>query len=283
VDCRQLLERHTTYLAEGFSCERLRADRFLVVTPYQLPDGDLIELAVEQRPHGRVRVRDLGETIGHLVSQGFDPNASEKRRWLLEQALKLGDVQLDAGELKKDGPEGEVGGLLLDVAAAARAVSDLIYLHRSQEPQDFESRVVTFLADHAPEVRPKVTVKGMSGHPYRLAAKVFRADAPPLLVTTVAPRTRGQVKAAVDRTVRQWVDVNHTVERTQKVSFLNDVEVIWSHADLRLMNRFSIVAGWRTRHLLTPVIEGTTVEPDFEHALPLWEERIPESLEETHD
>jgi hypothetical protein len=271
MDCRQLITEHTDYLAEGFSCRALDEDRVLLITPYQLPDGDLIELAVEQRTPGIVRVRDLGETLSSLISQGFDPMGSEKRRWLLEQAMKLTGVELDAGELRKDGPDSAVGALVLDVAAAARAVGDLIYLHRSQDPQDFETRVVTFLSDHAPNVQPKVTVKGLSGHPYRITARVHRPEGPPLLVSTLAPRSQSQVKTAVDRIVRQWVDINHDVQRTQKVSFLNDIDVRWNAPDLRLLARFSLVTGWRERHRVTPVLEGRSVEPELELPLPLWD------------
>jgi hypothetical protein len=274
MDCSEIIRRHTSYLAEGFSCERLSGDRLLVVTPYQLPDGDLVELVVEERPEGRVRVRDLGETMSSLLLQGFDPNASDKRRWLLDQALVTSGVMNNGGELQKEGLASEVGALLLDVAASARAVSDLIYLHRSQEPQDFDARVVAFLADHSAHVQAKPTVKGVSGHPYRLTARVVREDSTPLLVSSLSPRTRGQIKGSVDRTGRQWVDINGTVDRLQKVSFLNDISVKWPAADLRLLNRFSIVTGWRLRHQVTPVLGGERSEPDFELALPLWEDAL---------
>lgn len=278
MNCREIIRLHTSYLEEGFSCQDLGENGVLVVTPYQLPDGDLVELAVETREERRIRVRDLGETMSTLVLVGFDPNASEKRRWLLEQALVANGVTLNAGELQKEGPEHEVGSLLLDVAAAARAVADLIYLHRSQEPRDFDARVIAFLADHAAEVQPRVVVKGVSGHPYRLAARAFRPDGSQLLISTLSPRSRGQIKSAVDRTVRQWVDVNGTVDRLQKISFLNDVSVRWPTADLRLLNRFSIVTGWRVRHQMAPVLAGVAAEPDFELALPLWEEEaVPSS------
>jgi Domain of unknown function DUF1828 len=272
MDCAEIINQHTSYLSEGFYCERLDEGKFLIVTPYQLPDGDLVELTVESRPGDRLRVRDLGETLSSLLVQGFDPNASDKRRWLLQQALVGYGVSFDGGELQKEGPQQEVGALLLDVAAAARSVADLIFLHRSQEPRDFESRVVSFLADHPVEVQPKVVVRGVSGHPYRLTARVIRGDGRALLVSTLSPRSRSQIKGAVDRTVRQWVDINGSVDRLEKLSFLNDVAVGWPPADLRLLNRFSIVTGWRVRHHLTSVLEGSTSEPDFELALPLWED-----------
>lgn len=271
MDCCDLLIRHTNYLSEGFQCEALDQGRFVVVTPYTLPDGDLVELIVEDRGSGRVRVRDFGETFSTLLLQGFDPNVSDKRRWLLDQALKAGGVELDDGELQKDGPQEAVGALLLDVAAAARAVADLIYLHRSVAPQDFAARVVAFLTDHAAEVQPGVRIKGGSGHPYRITARAFRPDGRQLLVSALSPKSRGQVKAVVDRTVRQWVDVNHDVDRLQKVSFLNDVSVTWAAADLRLLDRFSLVTGWRMRHQVAPVLEGRATELDFELALPLWD------------
>jgi hypothetical protein len=270
MNCRDILTHHISYLSEGFHCEPLTETSVAIVTPFRLPDGDLVELVVEQRSAGRIRVRDIGDTLSTLLLQGFDPSVSDKRKWLFEQALRANGVELDAGELQKEGPAEAVGALLMDVAASARAVADLIYLHRSVTPQDFEARVVAFLTDHAADVQPKIRITGESGHRYRVAARAFRPDGRQLLVSTLAPKSRNQIKSVVDRTVRQWVDINHDVTRFEKISFLDDVSVSWPAADLRLLDRFSLVSGWRARHLVAPVLEGTMDEPNFELALPLW-------------
>jgi len=262
MNCQDLIAAHLRHVEDGFACRALPDGSTLVVTPYQLPDGDLVELVVELLSGGQVLVRDLGETTAMLGVQGFDPHASEKRKWLLDRAVRLTDVTVDNGELRKQGPADQAGVLLLDVAAAVRGVADLIYLHRSQEPRDFDARVVEFVADHAAEVQPRVTVKGLSGHPYRVTAKVIRADKAPLLVSALSPRGSGQIKASVDRTIRQWVDIDGAVDRTQKVSFLNDVSVEWKQSDLVLLDRFSIVSTWQTRQSLEPVLAGVRDEPE---------------------
>lgn len=84
------------------------------------------------------------------------------------------------------------------------------------------------------------------GRPTRVTARVIRADKAPLLVSALSPRGSGQIRASVDRTIRQWVDIDGTVDRTQKVSFLNDVSVEWKQSDLVLLDRFSLVSTWQT-------------------------------------
>lgn len=276
MDCANLIERHTGYLAEGFSCEPLPDGNVLVITPYQLPDGDLIEIQVEDRGGGRVRVSDLGETFASLMVQGFDPMGSDKRDWLLKQAVRLGDVELNEGELRKEGSSEDVGRVLLDVVTAIRAVSDLIYLHRSQEPQDFDARVITFLSDHTVGVEPKTTVRGLSGHSYRLTAKVLRQEHPPLLLSTLSPRSKGQVKAAVDRTVRQWVDIDGSMPREQKVSFLNDASVQWAKSDVLLLSKLSVVGTWSDRQQLAEFVSGNREPTDGSFDRPLWGQGDPE-------
>jgi hypothetical protein len=267
MNCSELISSHLSHIEDGFFCEARPDGSAIVVTPYRLPDGDLVELVVEAESSGDVVVRDLGETIAMLAVQGFDPHASEKRKWLLERAVRLTDVSVDQGELRKQGPADQAGALLLDVAAAARGVADLIYLHRSQEPRNFDSRVVEFMADHASEVQPRAAVKGLSGHTYRVTAKVLRTDKTPLLISALSPRRPG-IKASVDRTIRQWVDVDGALDRTQKVSFLNDLSVEWKPSDLALLDRFSLVSTWRTRHALEPVLAGTRDEPERVEAQP---------------
>ena len=256
MNCGELVSSYLRHVEDGFVCQARPDGSAVVVTPYRMPDGDLIELLVERGTGGGVVVSDLGETIAMLAVQGFDPHASEKRKWLLERASRLADVTLNEGELRKQGPSENVGSLILDVAAAARGVADLIYLHRSQEPRDFDARVVEFVSDHAAEVLPRAPIKGESGHTYRVTAKVLRVDRKPLLVSALSPRGQGQIKASVDRTIRQWVDIDGAFERAQKISFLNDTGVDWKQSDLNLLGRFSMISTWKTRHDLEPVLAG---------------------------
>lgn len=258
MNCAELISSHLGHLEDGFVCQPRPDGTAVIVTPYRLPDGDLIELMVEEGATGNVVVSDFGETLAMLAVQGFDVHASEKRKWLLERAARLTEVILAEGELRKQGAPDEVGSLVLDVAAAARGVADLIYLHRSQEPRDFDSRAVEFMADHAAEVQPRVSITGESGHRYRVTARVLRADKKPLLISALSPRGKGQIKGSVDRTIRQWVDINGAIARAQKISFLNDVGMEWKDSDVRLLSRFSVVSTWNTRHALEPVLAGAT-------------------------
>jgi hypothetical protein len=82
----------------------------------------LIEVFVEEPSPGKVRITDLGETFRHLHSQGFDVDASAKRKFLVETIASRVEVEVSRGRLSKVGPTKKAGDILMDVLVV---ISDL--------------------------------------------------------------------------------------------------------------------------------------------------------------
>jgi len=132
MECSYIIEKAVESLRQEFKC--LQHDkRICVVTPYLYPDNDLIEVFAEDIGGGQVRVTDLGETLRHLESVGLDLFASRKRRFLLDQIAKRMHIDIQRGKVQKEGPVDNVGSLLVDVAAAAQAIADLVYTSKAYE------------------------------------------------------------------------------------------------------------------------------------------------------
>lgn len=253
LDCTQLVEQTIQRLRVDFHCEP--AGRFVsVVTPYLYPDNSLIEIFVEETREGWVRVSDLGETFRHLKLQGADPLSSVKGRFMAAQTVERLHVTLVRGMLEKSGDSATTGELLLDVAAAAQALSGLIYTSRASEPATFPQEVRSFLEEKHVEFTARDQIEGLSGRMYRVGFHFWsptrRRD---VLLEPLSPAQEGGMNALMNRTVRMWVDVNGS---RLKVSLLNDLDYEWRREDSILLERLSTVALWSQRERLLETVDS---------------------------
>ena len=238
----EILLRH---LGEEFRCLTLDS-RIQVITPYVYPDNDRIEVFVEEPSIGLVRVTDLGETLRHLLAQGFDLSRSSKRHEMAETVADGVGVKLVRGELLREGGVDKLGELLLDVIVSARGVSDLIYTSRTYEPATFLEEVGGFLRDSDIQFDLDCKIKGESGKLYTVNYRLLKG-ATSLYLHTLSPGNRGGIKRLVDSTVRMWVDCNGSLGKRSKFSLVNDVDYAWGAPDIAILERLSNVGHWSRR------------------------------------
>lgn len=250
LSCTEVTERYIRSLSGNFRCLSLER-RLRIVTPYLYPDNDLIEVFVEEHGADRIRVTDLGETLRHLHSQGFDVSGTPKRKHMVE--IIAGGVGVDVvrGELVKEGTLDEIGDLLFDVIVAARGVADLIYTSRTYEPPTFAQEVGKFLDEHQIEYEPDIKLTGESGKVYTVNFRLVQANK---YLHALSPRQVGALQPVVNRVVRMWFDCNGRLGRESKVSVLNDIDFEWPQPEVALLERLSVVGYWSRRDDLLPTL-----------------------------
>ena len=72
LDCAALTDLLVTHMRDEFTCI-FGDDRVRIVTPFKRPGGDLIDVYVRPYADRTFVVSDLGESLGFLVSMGYDP------------------------------------------------------------------------------------------------------------------------------------------------------------------------------------------------------------------
>ena len=115
-----------------------------------------------------MRVTDLGETLRHLASQGIDVLGSAKRRFMLEQIARRLHVVVAGGTLDKEAGPSEIGGVVLDVAAAAHGAAVFAYTSTTYEPAEFPEEVSAFLRDNDIDHELRARVRGLTAVRWRL-------------------------------------------------------------------------------------------------------------------
>lgn len=252
LTCAEVTEKYINSLSGNFRCLPLER-RLRIVTPYLYPDNDLIEVFVEEPAPGHMRVTDLGETLRHLHSQGFEVSGTPKRKHMVETIASGVGVDIVRGELVKEGKIGEIGELLFDVIVASRGVADLIYTSRTYEPPTFAQEVGKFLEEHQIEYEPEVKLRGESGKVYTVDFKLVRANK---YLHTLSPRQIAGLQPVVARVLRIWFDCNGSLGRETKVSLLNDIDFQWKTPEVALLDRVSIVTYWSRRDDIVAVLSG---------------------------
>ncbi len=240
LTCAELVRGYLHHLGEHFSCREQR-DRVWIVSPYSYPDGDLVEVSVKEVRPGEAAVTDLGETLRHLANLGFDPRATRKGSYLLEEILKQHRVEVERGMLVKRVPLHAVGLAMQEVLTACLAVSHLVFLSRGFRPATFAEEVAHYLVEWEVRFVRQHPEMGRTGKRYFIDF-LIRGRKRDGLLETLSPTSRAGVTPMVNATFRLWSDVPN--ERW-RATLIDDRTVEWLREDILLLEGVSQVYRWR--------------------------------------
>src|SRR3990172_4967746 len=246
LTCENIVRDHLQQLGRRFSCSS-EDDRLWVVSPYALPDGDLIEIAVIQTPSGQIRVTDLGETLRHLANIGFDPRTTSKGEYLLAEILKQHHVEVDRGMITKGTSQEEIGAAIHDVLMACYGVAHLVFLSRGYRPATFAEEVAHLLTEQGYSFEPRHHVVGrITGTKYDVDFLVHGKQKDGLMMT-LSPTAPSGATAMVNATYRKWSDLRngHWLG-----TVLDDRLVSWRPNDVLFFDSVSDVCRWTERETL---------------------------------
>ncbi len=252
MECSEIIEKTIEALKMGFKCIPYER-RICVITPYLYPDNDLIEVFVTDIGANNFKVTDLGETLRHLESVGLDLLGSRKRRFLLEQITQRLHVDIRNGKLEKEGSADNVGSILVDVAAAAHAVSDLIYTSKAYEPATFTEEVSIFLTEKDIQHDKNYKIVGETGKTYRVSLRINGRRPVDILVETLSPPQETAMTATINRALRKWFDIDGN---RRKVSLFNDIDYSWKDEDKALLQKVSVIHNWSSKERFIEYIQS---------------------------
>ena len=248
-------------LSANFVCREQNGVVWLV-TPYRLPDGDLIELIVTSDNSGQFTVTDAGETARYLANHGFDPTASPgAKRVMAEIAARTG-VEPALPEIRKTAPAPKLGEALFDVILACLALGDTLYLSRAYQPTRFVEEVARMLMEAKFVCTRDKRVVGSSGRSYKVhfSITVYEDGVPhgEALLHTLTARAPAQAKPVVDAATRMWFDIGNSKWHG---TVLDDRFLGWPTEDVRLLGRLTKVYLWSEREELLKELTAITKQP----------------------
>jgi|Deesub1362A_J573_1020465.scaffolds.fasta_scaffold16609_1 hypothetical protein len=246
------VEKMLSNLPEMFECIK-ENDHIIISTPFEYPDGDLIQLYVLQR-NGHIVLSDLAETIRHLLDYDFDIFSSKKREKLFYEIVRNLNVIYFKGELRTHvhSPD-EFNDALVRLSEAAFRVSDLIFTFRVGARVTFKDEVSEFLTELNVEFQENYLTIGKSGKSYKIDFYIESPKKPDLMLT-LSTWSKTYAEQLVSRTVRIWFDIQRIDGRYNYITLIDDTSDVWMAEHFDLLEDLSEVFVWSKRDELKEVL-----------------------------
>ncbi len=238
-------------LSPLFDC-REENGRLVIVTPFEYPDGDLIEFYVTEE-HGQLVLTDLAETLATLASYRFDTESTPKRRKLFESVLKGFEAHYFRGEIRVPlaSPK-ELISALVRLSQATLRTTDLLFTSRFGAGTTFKEEVEEYLTEKQLPYQKDYKLTGRSGQTYALDFYIEQRN--PFLIEALSTGSSGYAEQLVNRTVRMWYDLRRVDGRFVYSTILDDAEDVWKEQQIEILSSLSELIVWSEREKLVGLI-----------------------------
>ena len=248
LPCSAVKEMIQRELSPLFDC-RQEDGRLVIVTPFEYPDGDLMEFYLTEE-RGELVVTDLAETIATLAAYRFDVESTPKRRRLFESVLQGQGVHYFQGEIRVPlASDRELVSALVRLSQAALRTTDLLFTSRFGAGTTFKEEVEAYLSEKGLPHQADYKLTGRSGQTYTLDFYIERRQ--PLVLEALSTASSGYAEQLVNRTVRMWYDLKRVDGRLTYATVLDDSEDIWKTQHLEILTSLSELITWSERERLS--------------------------------
>lgn len=243
VECSTIVDRLVAYWQQNVACLPA-TDRLRIATPFQRPGGDLIDIYIRDQGDGTAVVSDLGESLGFLVSMGYDPRSGNSSAAMLRQIVAGHEVELSrrTGVIRVQVAGPDVPEAVHRVLEAAIAVSHLLYLSRGTAVSSLPDELGGLLVRAAIQFEPDAIVKGQSGKRLRVDYLLHGGHEKMGYVKGLSAESQSGRTAAVNATFRTWAELEYL--RHPRFTIVDDRYADWPGEDVRALERFSTVFRW---------------------------------------
>lgn len=254
MNCQTIATQLQQTLPLAYICEPIGEERLRLLTPFLYPDGDYIELYIEQTPAG-VYLTDLGEVLAHLTDGGISFRQSPKRRKTLNSILGLHGVELFNGELRvrlNEEPTLDMSWLVSRLTQAAVQTLDMLYTLRLGSLVTFQEEVEEYWIERGIPYEAKYQIVGGSGELYTV--DYYLPQRRPVLVATLSTALTSYANTLTSKIVRQWHDIRRVDGRFNYLSLLDDSSDVWKPEWIDQIGQLSHVVVWRERERMEQVL-----------------------------
>lgn len=253
MNCQSLLDDIHRALPLLYTCEQEDTHRLRLLTPFLYPNGDYIELYLEETPAG-LYLTDLGEVLGYLSDHGLTFRQSPKRQKTLNDILLTHGVEQFKGELRirLDTAPRDLAWTIVRLGQSAVQVAALVYTLRLGALATFREEVEEFWIEANVVYETNHRVVGGSGEVHMVDFYLPRRR--PALVETLSSGMSGYASTLTSQVIRIWHDILRVDGRFAYLSVLDDAADVWRPEWIDQMAQFSEVIVWSERDRLLDVL-----------------------------
>ena len=250
--CITVVDRYIKGLSDQFSATPTNRGCF-VLTPFDRPDGEGIELEIENLSSGKIRISDMGDTLGYLYVNGLTLTRTvmDKARHI---SLSYG-VSLESATLSIEEEPEYAGDALHNLIQATLAVTDLIQRRRPSNTRRirFDNEVESFIIYSGVTYDADYSVRGArEKHVFR-----FHVDSGhSLLIQPISASTESAAHTWSERWEYRFLDTIESDNNWHPVAILDDrdTSVIWTPYALAPIEAHAIL--WSQQEELQNLFSG---------------------------
>lgn len=243
MECNELVSNVLSHLGERFAC-MYDGVRCRIVTPFRRPGGDLIDIYVRPQEDGSFVVSDLGESLGFLVSMGYDPREGTNSAHALKHLQYRYGVEIPPSEgvIRKHVAASDLSATILNVIEASLAVSHMLNLSRASNPTTITDEVANVLVHAEAEFTPNKRVTGESGKQFKVDFALLSFQSVEGYVKTLSAESPSGRSSSVNSTYRMWSEIHERAGLA--VSIVDDRYTEWPAEDIHALAKYSQVFYW---------------------------------------
>jgi len=257
LTCKEIKEYIDRSANSMFRCEQ--QDSLLsVTTPFTYPDGDDIELFLENRNNTLI-LSDMGETLRYLDTYMLDVTSTSKRKSIINDVVKSHNLLFERGEIfAVIKTESRLLDAIINMSQAIIRISDLLYTTRSQSLAAFEEEFKSFLDEHRFNYEENFVVDTTS-YQYTFEFAIIQNNRIGLVKLLNAPRKLSQ-RPNISRLVQAWFEIS-TYESNKyplknRITVLDDSIYPWKHDDYKLLETLSVVNFWSNKDRIVQTLRN---------------------------
>ena len=248
--CAQVVQSYLTHLESDF--KSIESDfGCVIVTPFTRPDGEYIEIAIEPLPHDRVRLTDMGDTLGYLYVNGMtlSPSLVDSVRHISQPYRVTLDGSAFVVQAERHREFGDAMHRMIQTILSA---TEMIQKRRPTADAHFDSAVESLFATHN-TYDTNYEVNGQrEPHTVRFHVDSGRK----LLIQPLSPGNENLALAWAERWAYRFGDIRAHDDSWRMFAILDDREDragVWTPRNLTPIEEYQVL--WSRREQLQALLE----------------------------
>ena len=242
MNCDELKRSVLRWFVEEIECHTTDSDAIVATLPILKPNGDPIDVGIEEIGGHRWKISDLGDTYSGLYLAGVDLPETYVRGQEFNQLVEAHQIEDDGSELSVETSAEDLVERMFDFVHAIQSMHALQFTVKTEAPsRDFPSIVAKFLAEqHASFEIPRY-IDGKTGRwKFNFILNHVREET---LIKTVTASGKREALRRVEESVFEIQDVRE-LRPTTEVAVIADDEgdrdVLWGESVSRIFEGYRI-------------------------------------------